>query len=86
MGDKKQFSNIKSNQAKNETNNEYLSGLKSSFNTNIGSNISEVQRLGKFDIKTSILDFFEYIHNFRIMLKKHFRGYPELISYSSKYF
>ena len=45
MGDKKQFSNIKSNQAKNETNNEYLAGLKTSFNTNIGNNISEYKDL-----------------------------------------
>jgi very-short-patch-repair endonuclease len=86
MGDKKQFSNIKSNQAANITNNEYLNGLKDNFFQNIGRDPSQTQRLTKFDIKTSILDFFEFIHNYRTMLKKHFRGYPELISYSSKYF
>ena len=86
MGDKKQFTNIKSNQAANITNNEYLNGLKNNFFQNIGRDPSQTQRLTKFDIKTSILDFFEFIHNYRTMLKKHFRGYPELISYSSKYF
>ena len=28
----------------------------------------------------------ENLSNFDIMLKKHFRGYPEMISFSSKYF
>ena len=65
MGDKKQFSNIKSNQAKNETNNEYLAGLKTSFNTNIGNNISEVQRLENLILKLQSR-FFEYIHNFEL--------------------
>ena len=39
-----------------------------------------------FNIKSSILDFFEYVTNFRVTLVKHFRGYRENISYSSKYF
>jgi hypothetical protein len=33
-----------------------------------------------------VLDFVAPIANFHIALKKHFRGYPELISFSSKYF
>jgi superfamily I DNA and/or RNA helicase len=43
-------------------------------------------KLNKFNIKTSILDFFEFIHNFNIQLKKHFRGYKEIIGYSNKHF
>jgi superfamily I DNA and/or RNA helicase len=32
------------------------------------------------------LDFIEPISNFTIQLKKHCRSYPEMISFSSKYF
>ena len=40
----------------------------------------------KFNIRTSILEFVEMIANYAPMLRKHFRGYPELISFSSKTF
>ena len=40
----------------------------------------------KFNIKTSILEFFEFIRNYNTQLLKHFRGYKEIISYSNKYF
>ena len=43
-------------------------------------------RLKKFNIKTSILEFFEFITNYNTQLLKHFRGYKEIISYSNKYF
>lgn len=86
FGDKRQFSNIKSAQAKSEVNQQYLQGIRSAFVENRSPTPSELERLAKFDIKTSVLDFFEYISNFNIMLKKHFRGYRELISYSSKHF
>ena len=33
-----------------------------------------------------MLDFIEPISNFDIQLKKHFRSYPEMISFSSKYY
>ena len=39
-----------------------------------------------FDIRSSVLDFIEPISNFSIQLKKHFRSYPEMIGFSSKYF
>ena len=32
------------------------------------------------------MDFFELVSNYEIQLKKHFRSYPEMISFSSKYF
>ena len=86
LGDKKQFSNVKSAQAKTDTNRLYLSRLKKSFLTNISKNQSQIKRLEKFNIKTSILEFFEFINNFNIQLTKHFRGYPELISYSDHFF
>ena len=86
FGDKKQFSNIKSAQARSEVNRQYLSEIKANYNLNHDPTSSELVRLLKFDIKTSILDFFEYVGNYNIMLRKHFRGYRELISYSSEYF
>ncbi len=86
LGDKKQFSNIKAAQARSDTNREYLNRLETSFKENISSKQTELVRLGKFNIKTSILEFFEFISNYHIQLLKHFRGYKEIISYSNKYF
>lgn len=86
LGDKKQFSNIKSAQAKTETNREYLNNLKDSFVKNISKDDSKRVKLEKFDIKTSILEFFEFISNYNTQLLKHFRGYKEIISYSNQFF
>ncbi len=86
LGDKKQFSNVKTAHARTDTNSEYLNRLDTSFRKNISTGPAELERLTKFNIKTSILEFFEFIANFDIMLLKHFRGYRELISYSSKEF
>ena len=86
LGDRKQFSNIKANQARSDTNREYLSRLEASFKANVSTNPSQLIRLGKFNIKTSVLEFFEFISNYNIQLRKHFRGYKEIISYSNKYF
>jgi len=86
LGDRKQFSNVKTAQARSDTNREYLNRLDTSFRKNVSTGPAELERLTKFNIKTSILEFFEFIANFDIMLLKHFRGYRELISYSSKHF
>ncbi len=86
LGDKKQFSNVKTAHARTDTNREYLNSLDTSFRKNVSTGPAELERLTKFNIKTSILEFFEFIANFNIMLLKHFRGYRELISYSSKEF
>ncbi len=86
FGDKKQFSNVKTAHARTDTNSEYLNQLDTSFRKNVSIGPAELERLTKFNIKTSILEFFEFIANFDIMLLKHFRGYRELISYSSKHF
>lgn len=86
LGDKKQFSNIKAAQARGETNREYLSNLENSFRKNVSTEATKLVRLGKFNIKTSILEFFEFISNYNTQLIKHFRGYKEIISYSNKYF
>ena len=86
LGDRKQFSNVKSSLARSDTNREYSNRLKKIFHEYISTDAGKEERLKKFNIRTSILEFFEFIYNYRIMLLKHFRGYPEHISYSSKYF
>ncbi len=86
LGDRRQFSNVKSAHARSDTNRDWLSRLDESFRTNVSTDLAELQRLTKFNIKTSILEFFEFIANYDLMLLKHFRGYREHISYSSKYF
>ncbi|MEI6596692.1 MAG: AAA domain-containing protein [bacterium] len=86
LGDKKQFSNVKTAQARTDTNREYLNNLRDCFVKNISDEGTKLVKLGKFNIKTSILEFFEYITNYNAQLLKHFRGYKEIISYSNKYF
>lgn len=86
LGDRKQFSNVKSAQARSDTNTEYLNDLRTSFKKNVSQESIQLERLTKFNIKTSILDFFEFISNYSTQLLKHFRGYKELISYSNNYF
>ncbi len=86
FGDRKQFSNIKASHARSDTNREYLNKLESSFKENVSSEPNRLVRLGKFNIKTSILEFFEFISNYNMQLAKHFRGYRETISYSNKFF
>ncbi len=86
LGDKKQFSNVKAGQARSDTNREYLNGLSMCFKSHVSTDAIKLERLNKFNIKTSILEFFEFISNYNIQLLKHFRGYKEIISYSNKYF
>lgn len=86
LGDKKQFSNVKATQARSETNREYTNALTQVFRSEVSSDEAKLTKIAKFDIKTSILEFFEFISNYNIQLLKHFRGYKELISYSNKYF
>ncbi|NWF93911.1 MAG: topoisomerase DNA-binding C4 zinc finger domain-containing protein [Syntrophaceae bacterium] len=86
LGDKKQFSNVKSAQARTDTNREYLNNLRDCFIKNISKEPTKLVKLNKFNIKTSILEFFEFISNYNTQLLKYFRGYKEIISYSNKYF
>lgn len=86
FGDRKQFSNVKAAQARSDTNREYLNALEHSFRTNISTESDKLVKLEKFNIKTSILEFFEFINNYNIQLTKHFRGYKEIISYSNEFF
>lgn len=86
FGDERQFSNVKSMQASNVRNATYLTHLEAFFRRNISDAADRIERLKQFDVKKSVLDFFKLIANAEIMLKKHFRGYQELISYSSEHF
>ncbi len=86
MGDRNQFSNVKTNNASKELNNQYLNSLIDSYDKKSNINTATLERIKMFNIKSSVLDFFEMFSNFSITLKKHFRSYPEMISFSSKYF
>lgn len=86
FGDAKQFSNVKSSQASNVVNAGWLTDIEAYFRANVSDAATKVQRLKHFDVKKSILEFFDLIANYQAMLRKHFRGYQELISFSSKYF
>ena len=57
LGDKKQFSNVKSSQARSDTNREYLNRLREVFLANISNDNVMMSRLEKFNIKTSVLEF-----------------------------
>lgn len=86
LGDENQFSNVKSAYASNERNTAYVADLLSYFRTKVSDRSGDLERVAKFNVKNSVLDFFEFIRNYNIMLRKHFRGYQELISFSSDYF
>jgi hypothetical protein len=86
LGDSKQFSNTKSSNASNELNDKYRSELEAFFRQRVSQEASMLQRLARFDVKCSILDFCQLCANYSTMLRKHFRSYQELISFSSKTF
>lgn len=86
LGDRNQFSNVKTANASKMINQSYKATLVDQFKREESPNVALLNQIKMFDIKTSILEFVERIANLKIMLKKHFRGYPEIIGFSSKYF
>lgn len=86
FGDQRQFSNVKSAQASNAVNESHLADIEAHFRQNVSKAADKIQRLKQFDVKKSVLEFFDLIASYSDMLRKHFRGYQELISFSSKYF
>ena len=87
LGDRHQFGNVKTTNASREINTSYMKDLFKAFAEDYPKAGSEVHaRVDLFDIRHSVLDFIEPISNFDIQLKKHFRSYPEMIGFSSKYF
>lgn len=86
LGDSRQFANVKSSNASNATNEKYRSNLVNAFERSVTADAVLMQRLSMFDVKKSILEFCSLASSYTIMLRKHFRSYPELIGYSSKTF
>ena len=90
LGDDKQFSNVKANNASKVTNQELRKRVQDTFLKERLNGLDKNGWLTKvkenFDIKNSILKFSRFIRNYECQLKKHFRCYPEIISYSDKYF
>lgn len=87
LGDKRQFGNVKTTNASKEYNTSYFEAVKKALATEAGGMTSSLDiRASKLNISNSILEFMENLSNFDVMLKKHFRGYPEMISFSSKFF
>ena len=87
MGDRKQYSNVKTSTASKELNQGYFDSVRKEFEEGIAhGDVGLMTRFGSFNITNSVMDFFEMVSNFQIQLRKHFRGYPEMISFSSEYF
>jgi hypothetical protein len=87
LGDRKQFGNVKTSNASQEVNSAYMQDLIKAFTEQYGDISHAVRtKVDLFDIRKSVLDFIEPLSNFTIQLKKHFRSYPEMIGFSSKYF
>ena len=86
LGDRNQFSNVKTANASKMINQFYKARTVEQFRREESPDVALLNQIKIFDIKTSILEFVERIANLKIMLKKHFRGYPEIIGFSSKYF
>lgn len=91
LGDSKQYSNVKSHNASVKVNNFLFNSVQDAFNRSILSLSDREQERVKdkvvnFNIKNSILDFMRNITNYQCSLKKHFRGYIEIIDYSNKTF
>lgn len=86
LGDSKQFSNVKSANASNALNDKYRSDLVNYFRANVSQQADVLERLSMFDVKRSVLEFCSLAASYSVMLRKHFRSYPELIGFSSTTF
>jgi Mrp family chromosome partitioning ATPase/very-short-patch-repair endonuclease len=86
LGDSKQFSNTKSMNASIALNEKYRADLEAFFRQRISQEASMLQRISRFDVKCSVLEFCQLCANYTTMLRKHFRSNQELISFSSETF
>jgi hypothetical protein len=87
LGDRNQFGNVKTSTASLEVNAAYMQDLRKAFVEEFpNADVTARIKLDLFDIRSSVLDFLEPISNFLIQLRKHFRSYPEMISFSSKHY
>ena len=91
LGDPKQYSNVKAAFASTELNTSAFSRVREAFSRDLGDMSRDEQRrflekLGNFNVKSSILDFVRNVANYKAFLRKHFRGYAELIHFSNETF
>ncbi len=92
LGDDKQFSNVKAGNASKLTNDQLKNQVINSLRESLSgydrdtSSVFLSRAKDNFDIKNSVLEFCRFISNYEIMLKKHFRCYPEIIAYSNEKF
>lgn len=87
LGDRKQFGNVKTALAGKAINNGHMEALRRAFTSIYGAEDDYTrQRLERFNIKSSVMDFFDLVANYSIQLRKHFRSYPEMIGFSSQTF
>jgi hypothetical protein len=91
LGDPKQYSNVKSHNAAIAVNNFLFNKVKEAFKESISTLSLDIQdrvrdKINSFNIKNSILDFLRNVSNYQCSLKKHFRGYQEIIGYSNDTF
>jgi AAA domain len=91
LGDTKQFGNVKSGNANNDYNNILFKKVLSALEETIRFMPQEereriLDKASFFNIKKSILEFTKSIAHYEGALRKHFRGYPELIDYSDSHF
>ena len=68
FGDHKQFSNVKSANASNERNRVYRNDIDAFVRQRISADAATLARIVSFDVKKSVLEFFENCANYRIML------------------
>ena len=91
LGDPKQFSNVKAAFAGSALNAAAFSRVRGALTDALKDNDPELSRhlidkSAVFNIKTSVLEFTRYLANYTGFLRKHFRGYNELIAYSNEQF
>jgi len=91
LGDPKQFSNVKAAFAGSALNAAAFSRVRGALTDALKDNDPELSRhlidkSAVFNIKTSVLEFTRYLANYTGFLRKHFRGYNELITYSNEQF
>ncbi len=91
LGDPKQYSNVKSHNAAIAVNNFVFNRVKDAFKKSISTLSPDIQdrvkdKVNSFNIKNSILDFLRNVSNYQCSLKKHFRGYHEIIGFSNDAF
>jgi len=86
LGDRKQFGNVKTALASKAINNGYMEELRQSLMLEHRNDEYTRRRLERFNIKSSVMDFFDLVANYSIQLRKHFRSYPEMIGFSSEAF